>query len=206
MTQHEQKRVATPEEILEDYASDLRTDESKLKPPRCPVGSRTENPCWREANTTSPRSGTLLCEEHARASGLAEEYDYWSLAEGVTSDWLRVAEYWEHDDLERLARIAHEEAKAATRRAQARAGLAYEIADAPPPGEGKPRLTLEQEERLAVLADRADSFNNAYTALEDAEGFADEDRRQRIMGVLSEASKAANEEHARYREELGLKD
>ncbi len=123
---------------------------------------------------------------------------------GCDADWLRVAEYWEHNDLERLASNAHEEAKAAARRAQARSDLAHEIAAAPPLGEGEPRLTLQQKEKLSELMARADSFNDAYTVVEDAESFDEEERRQRIMGVLAKASKAAEEEHARYKEELGL--
>jgi len=92
-------------------------------------------------------------------------------------------------------------------RAEVRVELAMEIAKAPPPGGGEPRLTYEQEEKLRGLMLRADGFVDAYTAVEDApeKEFQDENRRREVMGILAEAQEAAEEETRRYKEELGLK-
>jgi len=108
--------------------------------------------------------------------------------------------------VEQLVRSAHEKAKEEAVRAEAGVELATQIAKAPPPDEGEPRLTYEQEEKLSGLILRADSFVDAYTALEDApkEWIGDEDHRRRIMGILSDAHEAAEKEACRYKEELGL--
>ena len=68
-----------------------------------------------------------------------------------------MAKAWDHAELERLARRAYEEAKEKTVQAEAKLELAMQIAKAPPPGEGAPRLTYEQEEKLRGLILRTDS-------------------------------------------------
>lgn len=203
-------RIKHPEEIIAGHAE--LPEESRLRLPRCPVGQKTDSPCWRDAVVRHEGLAMMLCEEHARAYELSEEVNRWNLAESVTGDWLRVSEDWEHEDLERLARNAHEDAKGEAVRAEARAELAWQIAKAPPaagslPGSlEKPHLNAEQDQKLVELIQRADSFNDAYAMIEDVpeEGVRDERWRRIILGVLAEAKEAANQEHERYREELGL--
>jgi hypothetical protein len=117
-----------------------------------------------------------------------------------------VTDAWKHEDHKRLARNAFDSAKQEAVKAEARMGLAEEITKAPPPGKEETRLTLEQEEKLRGLNQRTDSFNDAYTHIEDLPGEQiGEDRWRRVMGVLAEAGEFANEEANRYKEELGLK-
>lgn len=53
-----------------------------------------------------------------------------------------------------------------------------------------------------------DASNGAYTVVDEVpeESIRNLDRRRCIMGLLTEAQEAAEEEWRRYKEELGLKD
>lgn len=70
-----EERIPRPEEILENQ-EDL-TPEQKLQPLRCRAGSKTDNPCPRDATTwMHPEDRDYpLCDEHARAELAAEIAD-----------------------------------------------------------------------------------------------------------------------------------
>jgi len=61
---------------------------------RCSAGSRSDNPCWREATAWSGPEGCryAVCEEHRRVEELATESCHLQVAEGVCEEWLRMAE------------------------------------------------------------------------------------------------------------------
>lgn len=110
--------------------------------------------------------------------------------------------------LEDLAITAHDHAKEEALKAEARAGLAREIADAPRESrrERIVDLTREQNEKITRLIRRSDAFTNARTALEDhAAGEMDEKVLRRTLGILVEEGEKATEEAHRYSEELGIK-
>jgi hypothetical protein len=206
-THEERERVARPEEVLEELEE--RSEGTRPQPLRCRSGisSKEMPPCPRDATTWMfPEDRDYpLCEEHARLYELGNEVHYRDTACHVTLDWLRLARAWGHEDLERMAENAHEEAKLEFLKAQAKADLAEEIADAPRKGDERPNLTREQDEKLRELMRRGDSLNDAYTTVEDAppELLRDE-ARERILAVLaSERDKGWKEAH-RYKEELGL--
>ncbi|MCA1717287.1 MAG: hypothetical protein LC781_10795 [Actinobacteria bacterium] len=202
------ERIPRPEEVLE-HQEEL-PPEQKLRPMRCRAGSRTGNPCPREATTwMHPENRDYpMCGEHARAYELALESMGRSVTEDVTGDWLRIARAWGFEDLERLAFNARESAKEEFLKAEARAELAREVADAPCKSR-KDRianLTPEQDAESRRLISRADALVNARTALEDhATGKMDEEALRRTLGVLVEEGERATEEAHRYHEEIGIR-
>lgn len=146
-----------------------------------------------------------MCDEHARALELADESRHWDVAVCVTGDWLSLALAWGHEDLERLARNAHEEAKQEFTKADARTDLAIEIANGPRKGGENPTLSREQDEEVRRLIKRADAFTDAYTHIEDLpDDQIGEKRKVNILATLSEESERASQEAGRYKEELGL--
>lgn len=91
-------------------------------------------------------------------------------------------------------------------KAEAKADLAREIADAPRKGTESPNLTPEQNEKLVQLMRRSDAFNDAYTALEDApEGTLRPESLRGALATLAEERDKASEEVSRCREEIGLR-
>jgi hypothetical protein len=196
--------VPRPEEVLQGEYDD-RDERFRHRMPRCAYGSATDNPCWREATVAIYGGCWMACEKHAHLHELAQELNDCTLVEDVTKEWLRIAEAWNIDGLISLAERAHDDAVQEMVRMEAKVDLAQEIADAPPQGEGEPKLTLEQEEKLTELIHRADAFVDAYSMVEDVpeDRVQSEDRRKRIMGILAEAAEVANAEHSRYKEELG---
>lgn len=204
-------RIPRPEEIVAHYEE--APEEQRVQPLRCRAGSKTDNPCPREATTWMyPEDRDYpMCEEHARANELAFEAMDRDITESITADWLRIARAWGFEDLEQLAINAHESAKEESLKAEARASLAREIADAPRNADERPNLTREQDQKLRELVRRGDSLNDAYTTLEDAplKQFGDEETsaekaRRRILAVLAGERDKGWEEAYRYKEELGL--
>ncbi len=204
-----QGRVPRPEEVLEQQEE--LAPEQRLRPLRCQVGSRGDDQCPRDATTRSyPGSDVVpaMCEEHARAQDLSMEAHEWGVAEEITGDWLRISRAWHFEDLEQLAVGAHESAIEGVLKAEARAELAGEIADAPRKGrkERIRELTPEQDERLRRLMRRSDELNNAYTALQGrATGAIPDKNLRRTLAVLAEERDHANEETRQLQEELGLR-
>jgi len=202
------ERVPRPDEVI-GYDPE-QPDEQKIRPLRCRAGSKADNPCPRDATTWMfPEDRDYpLCDEHARANELSLESSEWGVMEEITDGWLRVARAWGFEELEQLALNAHESAKEGFLKAEARAELAAEIADAPRKGcaERIANLTPEQDEELRQRITRSDGLNNAYTDLEDhAAGKVRENRLRRTLGVLVEEKERAAEEVGRYKEELGLR-
>ncbi len=136
------------------------------------------------------------------------ECNEWSVAEEITGDWLRVARARKSYELERLALHAHEGAKEGFLKANAKAELASEIADAPRKGRKDKiaELTPEQDAESHRLISRADALVNARTALEDfAIGKVPEKNLRRTLAVLVEEGEKATEEAHRYHEEIGIR-
>lgn len=200
-------RIPRPEEIVEGYEE--LTEEQRLKPLRCRAGAKTDSSCPRDATTwMHPEDRDYaLCDEHARADELWRESSEWSVAEEITRDWLRVARAWRFEELERLALHVHEDAKAGCLKADARAELATEVADAPRESrEDKiAALTPEQDAESRRLIRSAGELNNAYTILQDhAVAEIPEENLQRTLAVLAVERDRANEEAHRYMEEAGI--
>ncbi|MCA1716003.1 MAG: hypothetical protein LC781_03790 [Actinobacteria bacterium] len=203
-----EERIPRPEEVVATYEE--LPENQKMQPLRCRAGSSTQDGgCPRDATTwMHPEDRDYpMCGEHARANELWLECNEWSVAEEITGDWLRVARAWKSYELERLALHAHEGAKEGFLKANAKAELASEIADAPRKGRKDKiaELTPEQDERLRRLINRSDALNNARYDLEDhATGEVSEKRLRASLAVLVEESERANEEAHRYSEELGI--
>jgi hypothetical protein len=177
-------------------------------PPRCYVGSKSSNPCWRTATERlAPQEETpTLCPEHARLACLSGEVDDWSIALATIEEWIRgpVAED-SSGHLERLAINLRDEVRTEYAAASAAAYAAKLVAQQGPPGEGEPSLTLEQAEELARLIVRADSFANARTLAEDVPEEALEMRdRWGMVDALAAAAREASKEASRYKEALGF--
>lgn len=204
------RRIPRPEEILEDASE--RPPEQLPSPLRCRFGSRTgDGGCPRDASTwLYPEHRDIpVCAEHARCAELADESIHWETAYYVTLDWIKMAQAWGHEDLERMATNAHEDTKEELLKAEARADLAREIANVPRKGrkERIAELTPEQDAESHRLIARSDALVTAYTVLEDApEELIRDDARRRAMGVLAEEKDRATEEAHRFHEELGLRD
>ena len=119
-------------------------DSEKL--PRCRVGSKAENPCWRPAveKQFPEDEGPTLCAEHARESSLIEDSDEWQSALYAIEEWKRgpVVEA-RSGYLERLVWRMLEEAREEFAKASAAAYAAKILADQGPPEEGEPRLTSD---------------------------------------------------------------
>ena len=179
-------------------------DSEKL--PRCHVGSKAENPCWRPAveELHPDEAEPTLCHEHARAISLGQEAEEWQSALYDIEEWKRgpVAEA-RSGYLECLVWKMLEEAREGFAKASAAAYAAKLLADQGPPEEGEPRLMPEQAEKLTQLIIKADSFVNARAALEDLPDEAVSDRWVTIHALVTAADEA-NEEARHVKEEFGL--
>jgi hypothetical protein len=173
---------------------------------RCRAGRKTDNPCWREATTTTHDS-FACCDEHARLCELAEEVDAWHCALDMVEEWIRgpVSEDY-YGELERLALKMQDEIRLEYAHASAKAYAARLVVDQGPPKDGESRLTLEQSEKLARLIIHADSFVDARTALEDApkEVLGSHDRWI-MVNALAAAAQTAGEAVSSYKQEIGLR-
>ncbi len=60
----------------------IEGESAALERPLCRAGSKTPNPCWREATEKQfpEDGGPTLCPEHARLVRTSEEKDAWWLA------------------------------------------------------------------------------------------------------------------------------
>jgi hypothetical protein len=174
--------------------------------PRCRVGSKAENPCWRQAveKVHPDEAEPTLCYEHSRAMRLGQEAEERQSVLYDIEEWKRgrVAEA-RSGYLERLVWRMLEEAREEFAKASAAAYAAKLVADLGPPEEGQPRLMPEQAEKLTQLIIRADSFVNARAALEDLPEEAVSDRWVTIHALVV-AAHEANEEVNRHKAELGL--
>jgi hypothetical protein len=164
------RRVPRPEELVEAQLE--YTPDQRVRPIRCQVGRASDNPCPRDAVVGPCPEQTLYparCEEHARAYEVSLEAGEWSVAEEVTGDWLRIAQAWGFEALEGIAAHAHEDARMGFLKADVRADLAHEIADAPRKSRNDKiaDLTPEQDAEPRRLIRRSDALMNARTALED---------------------------------------
>lgn len=171
--------------------------------PRCHVGSKSDNPCPREATECFRAEGPEpnMCAPHARAYRLGAEEDGWYYALEKLEEWTRAAA---EDDmfgqLEQAMTNVRDEVREHYAAAHARwkaAGVAADDHDG--------RLSFEQAERMAALLIRCDGLANACTKLQDApeDTFGALDKWL-IVDTLAKASSAASEDYERYQRGIGF--
>ncbi len=177
--------------------------EKGTEKPRCRMGSKSDNPCPREATERFRAEGPEpnMCAPHARACELGHEEDGWHYALDKLEEWVRAAS---EDDpfgaLEQVMTKARDEARERYAAAHARCRAADLAAN-----DRDGRTTPEQRERMAVLMVRCDSFADARTMLEDTPevtfGLVD---KWLIVDTLAKAANAAQEEHEHYKRGIGF--
>lgn len=204
-------RVERPEDVLEDGQERIREGVTMPSPAQCTYGSASPGDRCPREGTVWVSGGTdrryPLCDEHKLVQELGEECGYWDTAVFTVEDWLRMARAWRHQDLEQMAINVREDVKEEYVKAQARYGLAREVADAPRKGSESPHMSREQHEGLRRRIALADALQAAYAAIEDApESQWAESARVRALGTLAEERDRATEEAHEYKRELGFKE
>lgn len=193
-------------ELALAYALELE-DEGQASAPKCRMGSKTDNPCWRDAvlprfiDEDEPR----LCHEHAAVVEANDGMQDWYMNLQAIDEWIKgpVAET-KDADLERLAYNMRDESRREYGALAVRAHAAGMVADRGPIEPGEASLSLEQEEELARFLGREEALNNVRSVLEDAD---EDDFKLRdkwaAVDVLALAAEETHEEATRFREGLG---
>jgi hypothetical protein len=172
----------------------------------CTAGSKSPNPCRREATEpfwADEDGPPELCAEHAERIRRMEERDNLFTTLYSMQEWMAGAVKESRDpDLERYAYTMRDKAEEDLWPAMVAATAALLIASQ---SQDEKPLAPEQAERLAVLLLRSDALNNARAILEDLpEKTFVAHVRWEIVAPLKLMGEEVNEEVSRYKREIGL--
>jgi hypothetical protein len=177
---------------------------------RCHAGSRSDNPCPRQATEYRwPDSGgPTLCPEHARVAFLADDADELRDALDQLQEWIQTVPS-EHQALVNSVHDQRDELQRRYLEAVVKFSGARVIADGRKlSGEREyPNVSPEQAEDMALAFIRPDSFNNARGIHEclPEEAFGSHDRFV-LSAVLEAAYREASEEYRRISRKIWPSD